>query len=59
MMQYGIYEVKNKEKIIDKNVIIFDDIYTTGSTLNECKKVLLEAGAKKVGILALAKDYIE
>ena len=59
MMQYGIYEIKNKEKIIGKKVIIFDDIYTTGSTINECKKVLLEAGAKKVGILALAKDYIE
>ena len=55
----GIYEIKNKEKIIGKNIIIFDDIYTTGSTLNECKKVLLEAGAKKVGMLALAKDYIE
>ena len=55
----GIYEIKNKEKIIGKNIIIFDDIYTTGSTLNECKKVLLEAEAKKVGMLALAKDYIE
>ncbi len=55
----GIYEIKNKEKIIGKNIIIFDDIYTTGSTANECKKILLEAGANKVGILALAKDYIE
>ena len=55
----GIYETKNKEKIIGKNIIIFDDIYTTGSTANECKKILLEAGANKVGILALAKDYIE
>ena len=55
----GIYEIKNKEKIIGKNIIIFDDIYTTGSTANECKKILLEAGANNVGILALAKDYIE
>ena len=54
----GIYEVKNIEKILGKNIVIFDDIYTTGSTLKECKKVLLEAGAKNVGILALAKDYI-
>ena len=54
----GIYEVKNSDLVKDKNVAIFDDIYTTGSTLNECKKVLLNAGAKKVGIIALAKDYI-
>ena len=54
----GIFEVNNKERIINKKVLIFDDIYTTGSTANECKEVLLKSGAKQVGILALAKDYI-
>lgn len=54
----GIYEVKNSELLKEKNVLIFDDIYTTGSTANECKKELLKAGANKVGILVLAKDYI-
>lgn len=54
----GIYEVKNAELIKNKKVVLFDDIYTTGSTANECKKILLEAGAKKVGVLVLAKDYI-
>ena len=55
----GIYEVKNSQIIKNKKVLIFDDIHTTGSTLNECKKTLLQAGAKEVGILALAKDYID
>lgn len=44
----GVYEVKNIDFIKNKKVLLFDDIYTTGSTANECKKVLLEAGANKV-----------
>lgn len=55
----GIYEVKNANSIKNKKVILFDDIYTTGSTAEECKKMLLEAGVSKVGILTIAKDYIE
>lgn len=55
----GIYEIKNKGLVKGKSVVIFDDIYTTGSTLEECKKVLFKCGAKKVGLLALAKDYID
>lgn len=52
----NVFEVRNKEKIINKRVLIFDDVYTTGSTTNECKRVLLNAGAMEVGILVIAKD---
>ena len=52
----GVYVVENKEKIIGKKVLVFDDVYTTGSTTNECKKVLLEAGAKNVVILTMTRD---
>ena len=52
----GVFVVKNKHKILKKKVLLFDDIYTTGSTTKECKKVLLNAGAKSVTILTLAKD---
>ena len=54
------YRIKseNAKKIIkQKNVLIFDDIYTTGSTFNECKRVLLEKGAKSVGAFMIAKDF--
>lgn len=54
----GIYSIANNSCIYGKKILLFDDIYTTGSTTNECKKVLLEAGAKEVGILTIAKDYI-
>ena len=55
-----VFKIKNEDamKIIkEKNILIFDDIYTTGSTFNECKKVLLENGAKKVGAFMIAKDF--
>lgn len=51
-----ILNMKNKEKILDKKILIFDDIYTTGSTANECARVLKTYGAKKVGILTIARD---
>lgn len=50
------YEVQDKEIISNKKIIIFDDIYTTGSTANECAKFLKKAGAQKIGILTIAKD---
>ena len=52
------YTTKNTEKIKNKKILIFDDIYTTGSTVNECAKVLVQAGISKnnIGILTIAKD---
>ena len=52
----NVYEIKDKQKINNKNIIIFDDIYTTGSTVNECARLLKQAGANKIGILTIAKD---
>ena len=38
-----------------KRVVLIDDVYTTGATLNECTKTLLKAGAKSVDTLTIAK----
>lgn len=40
---------------IPEKVILFDDVYTTGTTLNECAKVLKSSGVKKVFGLVIAK----
>ncbi|MGC8651131.1 MAG: ComF family protein [Minisyncoccia bacterium] len=51
----GIFKVKNQEHLLKKTVLLIDDVYTTGATLNEAAKTLKQAGAKKVIGLVLAK----
>ncbi len=40
--------------IKNQNVLLLDDVYTTGATTNECKSVLLANGANKIVILTIA-----
>ena len=42
-------------KITDMNVLLIDDVMTTGATVNACSKQLLKAGAKSVSVLTLAR----
>lgn len=46
---------RNKDVFTGKTVLIIDDVYTTGATVNECAKTLLGAGAKAVDVLTIAK----
>ena len=48
-------KVSNPKTIKGKTIVLIDDVYTTGATLNECAKVLLEAGAKSVMGLVIAR----
>ena len=52
----NVYGIKNLQYIKEKNIILFDDIFTTGSTVNECAKLLKKNGANKILVLTLAKD---
>jgi ComF family protein len=51
----GAFVVANREKVKGENIILIDDVYTTGATVNECAKVLLKAGAQKVSVLTLSR----
>ncbi|MEG1448423.1 MAG: ComF family protein [Oscillospiraceae bacterium] len=50
----GVYQIENKSEIINKDILIVDDVMTTGSTAAECTKMLLENGAKSVSVLVIA-----
>ena len=50
----GSFSVKNSEIIKRKNIILIDDVTTTGATLNEAKKILKSFGARKVIAFTIA-----
>ncbi|MCS7181222.1 MAG: ComF family protein [bacterium] len=52
----GSFKLKNSELLSNKVVLLIDDVYTTGATTQECKKLLLKSGSKKVIIITLAKS---
>lgn len=49
------YKIFNKNVVRGKTIVLVDDVTTTGTTLNECAKVLRKAGAKRVWGLVIAR----
>ena len=55
----GVYKLFNEESLYNKKILLVDDIFTTGSTVNECSKVLRKAKPKTIGIFTIAKDELK
>lgn len=51
----GAFTVRFPEEVFGKRVLLVDDVYTTGATVNECAKMLLKAGAQTVDVLTVAR----
>ena len=49
------FEIKDKDGFQAKNVLLVDDVYTTGTTIKEAARVLKEAGVKEVYVFTLAR----
>lgn len=57
------FEIKNREKIEGKKILLFDDIVTSGNTLNTVIEILLENNVKKIQCVSIAslkrEKYLE
>ena len=51
----GAFSLKNPEQIKNKNILLVDDVFTTGSTVHECAKVLRKAAAKRIEVFTLTR----
>ncbi len=54
----GAFWVAERNRVEGKSILLVDDVYTTGATVNECSKVLLAAGAESVDVLTLARTVL-
>ncbi len=51
----GAFVLKKGADVAGKNVVLVDDVLTSGATVSECARVLLKAGAAGVYVLTLAR----
>ena len=49
------FAVREGIDVNGKNILVIDDVYTTGSTVSECARALKDAGAATVNVLTLAR----
>ncbi len=49
-----VFAVSQTYDVTDKHILLVDDIFTTGTTLQECSRTLLRAGAAEVRVFCLA-----
>jgi ComF family protein len=49
------FGVKDPAQVEGRRIILVDDVFTTGTTVNECARILKKAGADEVSVLTLAR----
>jgi len=51
----GAFGALSPNVISGRNILLVDDVYTTGTTVSECARVLRRAGAEKVWVATVAR----
>ena len=49
------FSLRHPESVKGKKILLVDDVYTTGATVNECARVLMNGRAESVDVLTLAR----
>jgi len=51
----GAFRVRHNARVKERHLVLVDDVFTTGSTVEECSRVLLRAGAASVRVITVAR----
>lgn len=54
----GAFLIRRENQILGRQVLLIDDVYTTGATIIECSRILLQHGARGVRVLTLARSIM-
>lgn len=54
----GAFEINRPELVLGKNILLVDDVFTTGATVNEAAKLLKKQGAGKVHVFTLGRVVV-
>ena len=55
----NVYVLKNEKALTGKRILLVDDIYTTGNTVEECSQMIKKAKPAAIGVLTIAKDFVD
>ncbi|MCL1980789.1 MAG: ComF family protein, partial [Proteobacteria bacterium] len=50
------FSLAHPTRVAGASILLIDDVYTTGTTVNECSRVLRQAGAKRIEVLTVARS---
>ena len=50
----GVFDVPRREEVVNKRILLCDDVLTTGATLTECAKMLSVSGAREIMCITAA-----